>query len=589
VQEEERKYLKMSGNPAKSNGRPPQAEACRRLAREMNIPCEISALLVQKGITDEKEAGAFLYPRLADLPSPFMMKGMEQAVDLVLETCRRQGFILIHGDYDVDGISGTALLSLFFSTLGIATTSFQPNRMRDGYGLQKRIIEEHRPPDNSPALLITVDCGISSHEEIRLARESGYAVLVTDHHEPPEVLPEADAILNPRQPGCMFPCRELAGVGVAFFLAMAIRSRMVRQGMTERQKAPVLKDLLSLVALGTVADVMPLTGINRILVRAGLEVISSRSVPWTWALCDRAGLKEGAVSAEDISFRLAPRINAPGRLGEPGSAFRLLTSPDTVTALELAGELESINLERRRLETDSIDEIERQCREQVKTGCRGLVVHGSYHPGIIGVMASRIVEKFGRPVLIFTDDVSGPAVLKGSGRSVDAVNLYTVLHSCSEMLLQFGGHAMAAGMTLEKKNFARFAEAFNDAITRLSIADGEPVSAAHDYVEAQGHFFDKRFVRYYELLEPFGNGNPEPVFLLPNQRIARPAVVNSHLKYRVRINGQSFRGIGFNLGDRLELVQSAPVDLLFKLRKNTYRGREYIELHTVDITAARNS
>lgn len=566
----------------------PDEETCRRLAREMNIPYMIASLLGQRGITDKNEALSFLYPRLADLPSPFLLKDMDRAVDLILQMCRQKGLILIHGDYDVDGVSGTALLSLFFSDLGISTICFQPNRLTEGYGLQKGFIEQHKPADKSPALLITVDCGISSHDEVRIARESGYTVIITDHHQPPDRLPDAEAILNPLQPGCSFPCRDLAGVGVAFFLAMGIRSRMVEQGMIERQNAPNLKKLLSLVALGTVADVMPLTGVNRTLVKAGLEVIANRSIPWAWALCDRVGLKEGPVTAEDISFRLAPRINAPGRLGEPEAAFRLLTSTETVTAMDLAEVLETINLERRQLEQDTIDDIFHQCTLQDEMGTRGLVVYGDYHPGIIGVIASRVVEKFGKPAIIFTDDAVGPDNLKGSGRSVERINLYGILKKCSDFLLQFGGHAMAAGLTLKRDDLPHFVKQFNTVLSTGEVLhDGSRTSAqGYDLRIDRGQIFDYRFVRYYELLEPFGNGNPEPVFMLANQEMKRTRVINSHLRYSVKVNGMTFRGIGFNMADKINLVQGNPVNLLFKLKKNVYRGEEYTELHAVDIVAA---
>lgn len=567
---------------------PPDNELCQKLALEMNIPYGIAVLLWRQGLGDKEKASAFLYPRLKNLPSPFLMKDMDRAVDLILQTYKQQGLILIHGDYDVDGISGTALLSLFFTSLGVTTICFQPNRLTEGYGLQKSIIEQYCPANNIAALLITVDCGISAHDEVLFARESGYNVVITDHHQPPDTLPEADAILNPKQPECHFPYEELAGVGVAFFLAMGIRSRMVEQGLLNKNNAPKLKDLLSLVALGTVADVMPLTDINRILVRAGLEVISKRSVPWTWALCERAGIREGAVTAENISFRLAPRINAPGRLGEPESAFNLLTSSDTVNAIELADLLETINQERRQLELGTLEKVLHECTLQDKKGCRGFVVHGDYHPGIIGVIASRIVDKFHKPAIIFTDDATDSDILKGSGRSIEHVNLYETLKECSDTIIQFGGHAMAAGLTVKKEILPLFIKKFNLAVPE-TVAAADPFKAPVvniDYFSYKGEIFDNRFIHYYQLMEPFGNGNPEPVFLMTNLEMNRVSVIATHLKYSVNINGKTFRGIGFGMAYKLNMVQNNPVDLLFKLKKNVYRGDEYIEFHAIDIVAS---
>ncbi|MDW7771884.1 MAG: single-stranded-DNA-specific exonuclease RecJ [Desulfobulbaceae bacterium] len=571
----------MAGNCMKEN------PLSRQLAQELNIPYGIAVLLGQRGITGREQAAAFLYPQLADLPSPFQMKDMDRAVDLVLETYKDQGLILVHGDYDVDGISSTALLFLFFTELGISTISFQPNRLTQGYGLQKDIIEQYSPAAPGAALLITVDCGISSHDEIRFARERGYKTIITDHHEPPDTLPDADAVLNPRRQGCLFPCKQLAGVGVAFFLAMGIRSRMVAQGLMKREEAPNLKQLLSLVALGTVADVMPLTGINRILVKAGLESINERTAPWVRALCERAGLREGAVTAEDISYRLAPRINAPGRLGEPESAFELLTSPDMVRAAEMAGLLETINLERRRLEVDTIEQVLLECTRQDENGYRGLVVYGVYHPGIIGILASRIVDRFHKPVIIFTDDAVEPRILKGSGRSVNQVNLYETLKKCSASLIQFGGHAMAAGLTLRKEELPGFTEAFDCAIGDENVGPVSlPETLRSDYTINPGEIADSRFMHYYQLLEPFGQGNREPVFMLANPEVRETGVINSHLKYSVRVNGVTFRGIGFNMADKAEMFhQGKQVHLLFKLKKNVYRGEESVVFHAVDIVA----
>lgn len=559
---------------------------CQKLAQEMNIPVGVAILLFQRGITDTKQAASFLYPKLTGLPSPFLMHGMDKSVELVMQAYKQQGDILVHGDYDVDGISGTALLAQFFASLGITATCYQPNRLTEGYGLQKKIIDQHKPGLKGKSLLITVDCGISSHAEIQFARENGYKVIVTDHHLLPDILPEADAILNPKQPDCNFPYEDLAGVGVAFFLAMGVRSRMVEQGLITRDNAPGLKDLLSLVALGTVADVMPLTGVNRILVRAGLEVISKRSVPWTWALCDRAGLKEGAVTAGDISFRLAPRINAPGRLGKPESAFQLLTSTETVAALELADTLEEINRQRRLLESETIDLILQECAQQDSKGYDGLVVHGDYHPGIIGIIASRITDEFGKPVFILTDDPAGQHILKGSGRSVEHIHLYEILKECSDTLIQYGGHAMAAGLTVKKDMLPQFKEEFNISVSKakagLKIQKEEKIAV--DYVVGEAEVFDTKFMQYYQLLEPFGSGNPEPVFLVKGQQMNGLKIIYNHLKYSVNVNGVRYKGIGFGMADKFDLAQNNPVDILFKLKKNVFRGEESIEFHAINIT-----
>lgn len=552
---------------------------------DMKMPYAMAVLLCQRGLTSKETAMNFLHPQLSELPSPFLMKDMEKGVDLIMQARVEQWTVLIHGDYDVDGISGTALLALFFKSLNINTVCYQPDRLSEGYGLQKSFIEKHLPSDNENTLLITVDCGISSYDEVEFAREAGVHVIVTDHHQVPKKLPQADAILNPQQPDCEFPCDELAGVGVAFFLAMGVRNTMVEKGLINRDNAPNLKELLSLVALGTVADVMPVTGINRIMVKAGLEVISKRAIPWEWALCERAGLKEGNVTAEDISFRLAPRLNAPGRVGKPELAFQFLTCSDTVKAMELVDMLEKINMERRKLENDSIDEVIAECEGLNKKGHEGFVVFGDYHPGIIGIIASRIVEKFHKPVFILTKDAGDTATLKGSGRSVDGLNLYQVLKECSGTLIQFGGHAMAAGLTLEKDKLPKFREKFNNIVSveRAKIDWSESEEVFIDYNPTDDEILNTTFISNYQLLGPFGNGNPEPVFLLSNLKMNQASVINNHLKYMIKIKGVNYRGIGFGMADKLDMAQDSSVQLAFKLKKNVFRGKEYTELHAVDI------
>ncbi len=567
---------------------PVETEHCRQLARDMQIPYGVAVLLCQRGITDKDTASAFLHPRLADLLSPFLMKDMDRAVDLIIQAAEEQWTVLVHGDYDVDGISGTALLSLFFKDLNIETICYQPDRLTEGYGLQKSFVEKHVPSGSDPALLITVDCGISSVDEVEFARQAGYRVIITDHHQVPERLPEADAILNPQQDDCAFPYTELAGVGVAFFLAMGVRRRMVEKGMMDRDSAPNLKKLLSLVALGTVADVMPVTGVNRILVKAGLEIISRRAVPWIWALCERAGLREGMVTAEDISFRLAPRLNAPGRIGKPEIAFRFLTCTETVRAQELADELERINLARRKLESEAIDDVGAKCERLDKKGCRGLVVYGDYHSGIIGIIASRMVDRFHKPVFVLTSDAGDPATLKGSGRSIAGLDLYAILSRCADTVIQFGGHAMAAGLTLEKERLSEFSERFNKVVAEerehAETTGAEEICV--DYCPTGEEIFNSSFISSYQCLGPFGNGNPEPVFLLTDLKMCRTSVIHNHLRYTVNVDGKHYRGIGFGMADKLDIVQDSPVQLAFKLKQNVFRGERYTELHAVDISTA---
>ena len=558
------------------------ARACQEISCELGIPYVLAELLYQRGFVTVNSARNYLRPSLADLPSPFQLKGMHQAVELILAAVATKGQVVIHGDYDVDGITATVLLVDFLSGLGLEVSYHLPNRMKEGYGLSRYSIDVLAEKVSMPALLITVDCGITATEEVRYAQEIGFKVIVTDHHEPPCKLPDADALINPRQQDCEFSFKGLSGVGVAFFLAMAVRRKMVEKGFWERNAVPNLKDCLDLVALGTVADVMELVGINRILVKAGLEVITARKRPGIWALCECSKMMERVVTAEDISFRLAPRINAAGRLGIPYLAADLLCSTDIDEALDRANALEQANLKRRKLERLALDDALELAGEQVADNRKGLVLLGTdWHPGVVGIIAARVADRFQLPVLVFTRDrASGAEIFKGSGRSVSGLNLFTVLQQSDSHILQFGGHAMAAGLTVAAEEFAAFCTEFNSSVQKM-IRDVDTPGLLIDRIMNTGDDC-RELTRCLSLMEPFGQGNPEPVFLLNNIRMERVSTLREHLKFFVRINGSKVQGIGFFMAEQFDLA-SHQVDLGFKLKQTSFRGRERIEAHAVAI------
>ncbi len=559
-------------------------DLCRRLAAELDVPYVLAVLLCRRGMTTARAATTFLYPSLGDLPSPFLLKDMDKAVSLVITAFHEKWPVVIHGDYDLDGISSTALLARFFRSLSIRAVCHLPDRLTEGYGINKQSIARLAPGGGGPALLITVDCGITAVEEVAFAREKGFRVIVTDHHEPPASLPPADAILNPKQEDCSFPFPELAGVGVAFYLAMGVRSRLVEQGVWNKETAPNLRQFLDFVALGTVADVVPLLGLNRILVRAGLEVLTERSSPGIRALSERARTMEGRITAEDISYRLAPRLNAAGRLGKPGLALELLTCSEPAKARQLAGRLELINQERRQMETEALGLVMDQCARQEDEGRAGFVAYGNYHLGIIGIIAARSVEKYGKPVFVLTDEVAGDqGLLKGSGRSIKGINLYEVLQQCAETTVQFGGHAMAAGLTLHKSKLNGFAATFDRVVAATGKTEQPDNERLIDYLPTTAEIFDEHFIGLYHNLEPFGQGNPEPVFCLENQKIESSHTLRNHLKYSIRHNGHLFNGIGFGLADRIEYTRDKPVQLTFTIKHSTFRGEQRLELHAVSI------
>jgi len=570
-------------------GKPQVNEFGHQVAENFPVPPLLGEILYHRGFTTLHEVRDFLYPQLATLPAPETMKGMQQAVRCILETCRANGPIFIHGDYDVDGITATALLKSFFREIGIETVAYIPNRLEEGYGMSIASINRllAQADQVRGGLLISVDCGITAVDEVVHAQKLGLRIIITDHHEPKNVLPAADAILNPQQPGCTFPFPLLAGVGVAFFLIIALRKAFVESGVVALSSMPNLKKYLDLVALGTVADVVPLIGINRILVHAGLEVLSAKSRIGVFCLCECCGIAGRQVLAEDIAFKLAPRINASGRLGCPQVGLALLSTGSREEAMQAAQALETMNGQRKELELSMYSVIDEQCNLQVLEGLSGLTVYQEdCHPGVVGILASKNVDRYHRPVIIFTDDFKGGSgeYLKGSGRSVAGVDLLHILQQCAAWIEQFGGHAMAVGLTIKRSNLEAFRQSFHgqasqhDEVIRKSSMMQRIDHQFHDKEALTGEF-----VQALQLMQPFGEGNPEPKFLLANELVLHPKDIKGHLAFQVRVNGYFFPGIGFNLADSTRNFQE-PVDVVFQLKRSWFKGvgRDQIQvLHLV--------
>lgn len=557
------------------------------VAKNFHLPPQIGEILFVRGIKTLNAADHFLHPQLAMLPSPDSMKGMDAAVALVLAAYRKGQPILIHGDYDVDGITSTTLLTAFFREIGIPTAYVIPNRLEERYGLSRhsiqRLVQQMEQPERG-GLLITVDCGISALEEVAYARHQGLQVIITDHHEPQAELPRTEAILNPKQQDCSFPFDQLAGVGVAFFLMMGLRKAFTEQGLVDGTRIN-LKKYLDLVALGTVADVVPLVGINRVLVRAGLEVLSEKRRPGIFALCERCGIADRAVLTEDISFKLAPRINASGRLGAPVVGVELLLAGTAQDAQKPAESLDRFNTERKALELQALEAIEDQCRQQIAMGREGLAIyHQGCHPGVLGIVASRISERFGRPVIIFTDEQAGDETtsLKGSGRSIAGIHLFQLLEQCREYVGQYGGHAMAIGLTIEQSNLEQFAQLFNQQVSRCGEVLGQGRGIGIDYHFTEKKHLTKYFAQALQRLQPFGEGNPDPTFLLSSERLVHPKHSNGHLRFQVQANGHVFPGIGFRLAEKGHNYQD-PHDLIFHLKRSWFRGVEHDQVQAIHV------
>jgi len=554
--------------------------ATARLSRELPIHPLAARVLASRGLAEPAAAARFLDARLEDLPDPFTMKGMEAAVARIVRAVEEGGRIACYGDYDVDGVTSTALLAHFLAAAGANVQTYTPHRLVEGYGLNTGAVE--RLAAAGVGLIVTLDCGITSVAEVEAARHLGVDVVVVDHHTVPVELPAAAAILNPYQPGCGYPSKHLAAVGVAFNLALGLRRRLRQRGRFGASRPePNLREALDLVALGTVADVVPLVEVNRILVRWGLEELRRGKRPGVRALKRVAGIAEGTpVSAGQVGFRLGPRINAAGRLDDAGRGVRLLLASDDATATPLAEELDRENRARQELERQMLEEALADAAARVAGGARGLVLaRDGWHPGVVGIVAARIAERFHRPVVIVG---VADGVGKGSGRSIEGFHLYDALAACSAHLARFGGHRHAAGVTIAPADVPAFRAAFErHAAERLGEEDLVPCTRIEGWVEEA--LLDERAAADLERLAPFGAGNPEPVFAV-RARAERARTVGAggmHLK----VSLASRDAIGFSLGDRLPLC-GGPVEAAVTLGFDEWDGSRRLQLKLRDLRAA---
>ena len=558
--------------------REPELVLQKTLAASLNISTITSQLLINRGISDIQQAERFLSSTLSDIRSPFGMKGMKEGVERVLKALHNKEKIAIYGDYDVDGITSTSILLMFLKSAGVNVSYYIPERIAEGYGLNADAIS--KLAERGVALLITVDCGISDHPEVKLAKELGMDVIVTDHHEVPDYLPPAYAIINPKQSGCPFPFKNLAGVGVAFNFIIALRASLRDEGFWKEKEVPNLKEYLDLVALGTIADVVPLVDENRIFVKYGLMELTASTKPGIIALKEISGLNDVPINAGMVGYRLAPRINAAGRVGKGVDGVRLLTSESYDEAASIAKLLDDGNKERQGLE----EVILREATEMVESGLifdRKSIVLASenWHPGVIGIVASRIAEKYYRPtVMIAIKDGVG----KGSARSIHSFMLYEGLKECSHLLNEFGGHDYAAGLSINEENIEKFRDAFERvASNKLSDEDMVPemdIDATMDLNDVT-----EGLVKELDNLAPFGEANPEPLLCSTGLGIADCKVVgNNHLKMRVK-QGRTVRdAIGFGMGN-LNLSPGINLDTAFIPQINLWNGGKSIQLKLKDV------
>ena len=556
---------------------PPNPQVEDKLAAALQIRPLAARLLANRGITSIDAAREFLTPSLQRLHDPFLMHGMAEAVHRLTHSLRHQESIVIYGDYDVDGITATAVLSWFFRDIGVPVPYYLPHRMREGYGLNAEAVRKLAA--QGTRILITVDCGITGHQEVQLARRLGMDVIVTDHHQVPPTLPDAVAVLNPHQSECGYPAKELAGVGVAFKLVMALRGRLHREGRWAG-KAPNLRRHLDLVALGTIADIAPLHGENRILVKHGLEELTRSQKLGVQTLKRVTHLAEQTIGPRQVGFTLAPRLNAAGRLAAARAGVELLLAEDAEQAEQLALYLDSVNRQRQLVQAQIYAEAKATVEADGGADGRWAIVLASehWHPGVVGIVASKLVEEYGRPtVLIGLEGEIG----KGSGRSIAAFHLYDALVACRELLVGFGGHEHAAGLRIHREQVPRFEESLNrlarEQLTRVDCTPLLPIDA-----EVRLQEIDEPLLQFIEQLEPFGEGNPQPMLLARGVELAgTPTLVGQeqqHLQLTFRQDDMRVRSIGFGMGQRLAQVKTGVLDIVFTPQRHVWRAREELQL-----------
>ncbi len=546
----------------------------KRLEDELNILPVTAELLVKRGMAEPERAYSFLSPDLKDLYDPFSMKDMDRAVERILRAIQRGEKICIWGDYDVDGTTGTALFYLFFRELGIDTGCHIPHRLKDGYGLNAEGVKKlHADGVN---LVITVDCGISSHEEIGLARSLGMDCIVVDHHEVPPRIPPACAVLNPKQKDCDYPFKALAGVGVAFNLVIAIRARLRKLGW--HMELPNLKRYLDVVAIGTVADVVPLVDQNRILVSYGLKELASTRRVGLASLMDVAGISGLKPTAEQIAFQLAPRINASGRMDSADTALRLLVTRDPQEARKLAGLLNRENSKRQSVEERILREAVSMVEEPLEDRAMVLAREG-WHPGVIGIVASRLMERFTRPAILLSIDGN---TVKGSARGTAGCNIIDTLHRCEAYLEKYGGHRSAAGLTLKRENLDAFRKEFIGLVnSTLTAEDLVPLVELDAQVTLDE--LKPRLVDEIERLSPFGHKNERPLLCIMGANILHTEVVKDrHLRVMIKHNGTLQNGIAFDMAG-YHPIREGLFDIAFYPYIDDWQGLRKVRLRIEEL------
>lgn len=548
-------------------------EKVEELVKKRHITNLLASILVNRGIIDGEKINIFLNPTRKDFYNPFLMPDMEIAVKRIVKAIENKEKIMIYGDYDADGITSITVLKKYLNEIGLKTGEYIPNRLNEGYGLNKDAISKIY--NDGYKLMITVDCGISGLEEVDYANSLGMEIIITDHHEPAEKLPEAIAVIDAKRKDNKYPFNQLAGVGVVFKLIQAISTEL------KLEEKEYLK-YLDLVCIGTISDIVPLVDENRVIAKLGLKLIEKTKNIGLKTLLNIADLKK--IDSTAISFGVAPRINACGRMGFQEEALQLFLTEDSGEATKIAKRLVQFNQERQAKEKQIFEEVIEKIEKDNKDKKCIVLAEENWHHGVIGIVASKITEIYYKPsILICLEGDKG----KGSGRSIPGFDLYTALTKCSDYIEKFGGHSMAIGITIKKENFEKLKEAIEKYAQESNISDIMPIINIDKEINLKNINIEE--VKSLELLEPFGEANKMPLFLLRNLKIdsIRALSGGKHLKLTLKQDNNIVDGIGFNMGDlSKEYLLGDKVDVVGTIEINSFGNKENIQINLKDIRKA---
>lgn len=532
----------------------------------------LATILVNRNITKKEDIRLFLEPTRGDFHNPFLITDMEKAVERIIKAIEKQEKVTIYGDYDVDGITSITVLKSFLQDRGLAVESYIPNRLEEGYGLNKEAIE--KIAKNGCQLMITVDCGISAIEEIKYANSLGIETIVTDHHEPGNDLPEALAVIDNKRKDSTYPFRELAGVGVVFKVIQAI-------GMKLALKEEEYLKYLDIVCVGTISDIVPLVNENRVIAKLGLMLIRQTKNIGLRSIMNSSGYTK--IDSNSISFGIAPRINACGRMGKAEEALELLMSKNYNQVNELTKKLNEHNRIRQETEKNIFENAVKQIEEEHLENRNAIIVGGhNWHHGVIGIVSSKITEMYFKPSILLSFEEDG--IGKGSGRSIPGFDLHDALMQCMDTIEKFGGHSMAVGITVRKENFKPFREEFEKIAEAARIDEIVPVIQVDSKIEIKD--INKEMVESLKQLEPFGEGNRMPVFVFKNLKIdsIRALSEGKHLKLTLKDNNTIINSIGFNLGHLAEEYRIGDkIDIVGVLEINSFNGVESLQINMKDV------